>query len=380
MKNLLPSFIVIGAIVGVTIGAKVLLEKFAPEAEKKPYVASLPVVETKTVEVGDFDVLLTSEGVVQTRRDTILSAQVAGRIDWVDPGFEVGASYKSGDLIAQIDKVDYEAAVAQAKSVLAQTELALIQEEARAEQAARDWQKIGGAQKASDLVLRLPFVKSARANREAAEEGLAKALADLKRTDIKAPFDCRIRSVNLNVGATVAPGTQLGLIYDPAALLVRLPFSLAEFDRIPQVPTIVFFTEINGTRHEWKGEMLWELGEVDRQTLSAYVLVKVLPKEGEGRFQLPPAGIFLKAELTGAKLSGVVKVPRSAVRERDQVFVLGPENRLRVRKLTIVRRDAHEVYASAGIKGGEKVIMNRIEMPVEGTELIESSGQEPSVD
>lgn len=380
MKTLVPSLIVIAAIVGVTIGAKVLLEKFAPEAEKKPYVASIPVVETRMVEGGDFDIRLTSEGVVETRRDTILSAQVGGRIVWVDPGFEVGATYKAGDPIARIDRVDYEAAVAQAKSVLAQAELALIQEEARAEQAARDWQKIGGDRKASDLVLRLPFVKSAQANRDAAAEGLAKALADLDRTEIKAPIDCRVRTVNLNVGATVAPGAQLGTIYDPTSLLVRLPFSLSEYDRIPEAPAITLYTVINGTRHQWKGEMLWELGEVDRQTLSAYVLAKVLPREEEGRFQLPPSGIFLKAEMTGAVLQDVVKVPRLAVRGSDQVFVLGAENRLKIRTLTIVRREPHEVYATEGIKGGEKVITNRIEMPVEDMELAEATGQGPSVD
>jgi RND family efflux transporter MFP subunit len=388
MKSLLPSILVIAAIIGVTIGTKVLLEKYAPEAETKARVNIVPVVKTATVVGGEFEIVLTSEGVVETRRDTILSAQVGGRIEWVDPGFEVGAVYAKDTVIARIDELDYRTAVSQAESVLAQAELALVQEIARAEQAARDWRKIGGDTPPTSLVLREPFVRSAKANRDAAEAGLAKAEEDLARTEIKAPFDCRVRTVNLNVGATVAPGGQLGTIYDPTGLLIRLPYSLADFDRIPKQPAIILHTVINGTRHEWEAEMLWDLGEVDRETLSAYVLARVLPKKEEGRFQLPPSGVFLKADLKGAVLTNVVKVPSAAIRGQNEVFLLGGDNCLKRRKLTIVRRSVDHVFAMEGITGdgkqgiraGEKVITNRIELPIEGMELREESKDEPVID
>lgn len=380
MKSLLPSLLVIVAIIGVTMGTKFLLEKFAPEAEKKPYVPPVKVVKTAVAEGGEFKIILTSEGVVETRRDTILSAQVGGRITWVDPGFEVGAVYQKGDPIARVDRVDYETAVAQARSTLAQAELALVQENARAEQAERDWKKIGGDVPASPLVRRVPFVKSAIANKEAAEAGVTKALADLERTEIRAPFACRVRTINLNVGATVMPGGQLGTIYDPTDLLIRLPFSLSDYDCIPDKPTITLHTVINGKSHEWEAEMLWDLGEVDRETFSAYVLAKVKPREAEGKFQLPPSGVFLKADLGGAVLTDVVKVSRAAIRGQNGVFVLGEGNRLKTRTLTIVRRGVDEVFAIDGIKAGEKIILNRIEMPVEDMELIEATAEEPLVD
>ena len=126
--------------------------------------------------------------------------------------------------------------------------------------------------------------------------------------------------------------------------------------------------------------MLWDLGEVDRETLSAYVLAKVKPREAEGKFQLPPSGVFLKADLEGAVLTDVVKVSRAAIRGQNRVFVLGEGNRLKTRTLTIVRRGVDEVFAIDGIKAGEKIILNRIEMPVEDMELIEATAEEPLVD
>lgn len=378
MKHWISTIVIILVLGGATFGILKFLGKYAPEAEKKAYVADPLVVETTTVTSGEFELPLTSEGLVETRRDTILSAQVGGRIVEVDPGFEVGARYPKDFVIARIDSVDYDAAVAQSKANLEQAKLVLVQEEARAEQAARDWKKIGGDRPASDLVLRKPFVASAEANVKAAQAALEKAIEDLARTAIKAPFDCRVRSVNLNLGATVAPGGQLGTIYDPEALLIRLPFSLSDYARIPKAPTITLHTEINGIRYQWEADLLWELGEVDQQTLSAYVLAEIKPKEEErGKFRLPPAGVFLKADLRGAVLTGVVKVPRKAIRGQNKVYVLDQESRLAPRELTIAHRGVNDVYVTKGIEAGEKVIETRIELPVTGMKLIESKEEAP---
>lgn len=374
MKTLVISLGAILLIGGGSFTAIKLMKTFAPEAEKKERVERALVVETETVREGDVEFVLESEGVVRTRRDTILSAEVAGKIVEVDPNFEVGARFAEGAFIARIDQVDYEAAVAQAASVLAEAELALVQEENRADQAARDWRKIGGGKEPSDLVLRKPFLESARARVKAAEEGLRQARTNLERTVIQAPFDCRVRAVNLNLGATVMAGAQLGTIYDADNLLIQLPLTLDDYARLPQEAGVELHATISGVNYEWQGELLWDLGEVDRETFSASVLVKVRPNpEAPERFRLPLPGTFLKARLKGAVLPGVVEVPRAAVRGRDEIFVLGEEDTLEIRRLQIVRRTSDMVYATDGIEDGEKVILTKIEMPVPGMALQEAA-------
>ena len=182
MKTVITTIIAIVTVLGLTILGVHLLKVNAPQAEKKKRIESAPVVEVEVVSKDELEFSLESEGVVGARRETILSPQVGGRLAVVDDNFEIGATYKKGHIIAEIDSIDYQAAVAQAESTLADAELALIQEEARAEQAARDWEKIGGDKPASDLVLRVPFLISAKARVTAAIASRDKAKADLART------------------------------------------------------------------------------------------------------------------------------------------------------------------------------------------------------
>jgi hypothetical protein len=115
---------------------------------------------------------------------------------------------------------------------------------------------------------------------------------------------------------------------------------------------------------------MWELGEVDQRTLSAYVLAKILPKKDDSsRFRLPSPGIFLNASLVGVVLPGVVGVPRSAIRGENRVFVFGEESKLEVRELVIARSTADWVFATQGIADGEKVILTKLDMPIAGMTL-----------
>ncbi len=386
MKTILLTVIAIVLVLAATRGVNQFLEKNKPEAEKKVRVDKVPVVEVARVVKGDLEFPLRSEGVVMTRRETLLSAQVGGRIEEVHPQFEVGATFPEGAVIAKIDRLDYETAVAQAKSGLADARLSLEQEEARGAQAARDWKKIGGGKEASEMVLRRPFLKSAEARVLAAEAALEKAIEDLNRTVIRAPFECRVRQVTLNLGATVAPGSQLGVIYDARSLMIRLPFSMDDYAQIPlgskgaggsgvdsKGVEIALFTEIGGERYEWEGEMMWDLGEIDPATVSAYLLVKILANEAlDERFRLPSPGQFLKARIDGASLADVIAVPRIAVRGRDGVSVLNEDGELELRSLQILKSKKDYVYVRAGVEDGEKVILTKLALPVEGMRLKEA--------
>jgi len=379
MKTVIVSVIAIAVILAVTASVNHFLEANKPEAEKKERVEATPVVAVAPVRMEDLEFPLTSEGVVATRRQTVLSAQVGGRIVKVHPQFEVGATFKAKEVIATIDPIDYETAVAQARSALADAKLNVVQEKARGEQAARDWKKIGGGKKASELVLRVPFLESAEARKDAALAALEKAIEDLDRTQIRAPFDCRVRQVSLNLGATVAPGSQIGMIYDAENLMIRLPFSLDDYAQIPGKPAIKLFTEIGGKKHEWNGEVMWDSGEVDQATVSAYFLAKILPNEkAPGRFRLPSPGQFLQARLTGAMMPGVVAVPRLAVRGRDRVGILNEKSELEYRDLTIARSNEEFVYATEGVADGEKVILTKLELPIEGMKLAEAEPNAPA--
>lgn len=377
MKTIIISLVAIIVVFTLTQKVGTYLEEHSPEAARKLRVENVPVVEVMEVQRADLELPLMSEGVVRTRRQTVLSAQVSGRIVEVHAQFEEGGRFQKGAVIAKIDRLDYETAVAQAESTVAEAKLMLAQEEARGVQAARDWKRIGGGKEASEMVLRLPFLRSARARVVAAEAALEKAREDLERTVIRAPFDCRVREVNLNLGAVVAAGSQIGMIYDAENLMIRLPFSLDDYGQIPadfKGVSLSFHSKIGGRPYEWQGEVMWDLGELEQATASAILLASVLPNEGQDeRFRLPSAGQFLKARLSGLKLTGVVALPRAALRGRERVGILNEKNQLNYREVKIVKGGVDLVYVSEGIENGEKLILTKLELAVEGMTLKEAN-------
>ncbi len=378
-KVIVLSVVVIAGIIAVTIGVKTFLEVNKPIAEKKETAVMTPAVEVFVVQTKDVDFSLKSEGVVSTLRETVLSTEVSGKVIFVDPRFEVGGSFKADEIIVRIDDTNYRAAVAQAESALADARLSLKQEGARSEQAARDWKRIGEGREPGEMVLRVPFLKSAEARVASAQAMLDKALEDLVRTELRAPFDCRVREARLDLGAVSVPGTQVGTVYDHSKYIVRLPFSLRDYATLPEDGEITLSAEIGGLKHEWKAKVMWEDGDLDRRTLSAYQIVEVLPQSDEGgKFRLPPAGLFVRADVSGARLEKVIAVPRLAVRGRNQIAVMNEKDELEFRQLKIVRSTSDTVFAKGGVKDGERVILTKLELPVQGMKLIEVERKEES--
>jgi len=376
-KVIVLSLVIIAVIVGLAVRVKKYLEENKPIAEMLETESATPRVEVYPVVLDDVDLDLTSEGVVSTLRETALSVEVAGRVVFVDPRFEIGGSFESDEVILRIDDTNYQAAVAQAKATLADANLMLKQEVARGEQARRDWQKIGGGKEPGEMVLRLPFLKSAQARVVSAQAMLDKALEDLERVVLRAPYDCRVRDARIDLGAIAAPGTLVGTVYDQSKYIVRLPFSLDDFASLPDDGEIRLSAEIGGANYQWAAKVMWEDGDLDRRTLSAYLIVEVLPnKEQNGKFRLPPSGLFVKAEIKGAKLEKVIAVPRAAVRGRNEVAVMNAQDELEFRELTIVRSASETVFVRGGVENGERVILTKLELPVAGMKLIEAEKEE----
>ena len=124
-----------------------------------------------------------------------------------------------------------------AEAILAQAQLRLEEEEARAEQARRDWEKLGDGDAAGSLVLRLPQMAEARAVAASAAARVEEAKRDLERARIRAPYAGRILDKRVDVGQYVTPGTVLARIYAVDYAEIRLPLTSTEvgFVKLPEL-------------------------------------------------------------------------------------------------------------------------------------------------
>ncbi len=369
------SFVLILAIIVVTALGIVLLvinKRVAKEDEKRRIVPAVEIVE---VAAADHAVKIFTQGVVESARETKLAAEVGGRVMEISPSFKRGGVVKKGERLVQIDPADYRSALAAAEVRRAEAELALEQEKARVEQAKLDWEKLGsGSKPLNPLVLREPYLAAAEASAASAVEAAAKARRDVERTEILAPFDAGVRSANAEVGAVVAPGTMVAELYASGELEVRLPLSLEDFGFLARdadgmvTGEIVLKGKIGAEEYIWKAVTARVDPEIARETLSANIVVKVLPAGGSA-FPLPPVGLFVNAEIAGKTLDGVKEIPRRALLEGNRAIVVMEDNRIAFRDLVIPRLTRETALVSGGLEAGDRVVLTRLSAPVIGMEV-----------
>ena len=146
-------------------GGFVVLEKTGPKADKENPPGLIPVVRVVTVKSEEKQMYVSTQA-----RSTQAASEVMGRVTDVSDKFKPGGVFKRGEVMLEIDSADYVSALANAEASLADAQLVLQQEEARAEQARRDWGKLGRGDP-SDLVMRKPQIVSAKARESHARFG-----------------------------------------------------------------------------------------------------------------------------------------------------------------------------------------------------------------
>lgn len=356
-----------GIVAGAIKGGKWLKEN-GPKAPKSEEEKVLPTVRIQKSVVEKVQLTLSSQGDARAQRRTSLSAEVVGKLVEVDDRLESGEVFKKDDLLLRIDDADYEAALASSEAALANAKLALRMEEVRKTQALRDWAKLGNGLEPTELVRRVPQIASAKAAVVAAEAAVEKANRDLERTEIRAPFDCLIERTFVDLGAVLAPGQQLVQLVSMGPVEVRLALSLDDYgylqrDEMGRVKgKVVARGSLGGVVREWQGELIRSEQIVDRDSRSIFV-VALFGKEGR---EAPPIGMFVKAEVEGQELDNVVRVPRVAMVNREEVLLVSEEGKLKFAKVTVRRREGEDVLVSSGLEGGEQIVVTPPSAPVPG--------------
>ncbi len=270
IKYILPVIIVIVGFGGAS--AMFMSKKKPSEKEVERIVPTVDWVEVKQASV---ELSVSTQGVVAARRSTLLISEVSGVVEWVSPALYAGGFFNEGELLLKIETTQYEAALANAKSLVAQMELLYQQEFALSEQALQDWTEMGKGEP-SDLVLRKPQLAKSKADLEFAQASLKLAERNLAYTQVRAPYQGRVQAKYVDVGQSVtAKGSQLAAIYsvDAAEIRVSLSQQEAAFVDLPEVyvdsslsgskPSARVATTYGGETYEWEGYLDRTEGVID---------------------------------------------------------------------------------------------------------------------
>ena len=374
LKPLAPLLIVAAA----GFGAVTMIMNRPPVETLTP-VVELPGVRVHEVTIEDVQLAVTSQGTVQPRTESQLVPEIAGRVTWVAPSFAEGGFFEAGDALVRIDPFDYEQMLISARSQLAQARLRLAQEEAEAEVAQREWETLGRGDP-RELALRKPQLEDARASVAAAEAGVERATRDLERAEIVAPYAGRVRTKNVDIGQYVRVGDDVATIYAVDVAEIRLPLpddELAYLDlplsyrgvRQRTQPRVTLRATFAGETHAWAGRVVRTESEIDSVSRMVHAIAEVADPYAPGlNPNRPPlaVGMYVEAEISGRTARDVAVLPRPALRGRDQVLVVTPDDRLSFRNVDVLRTSTESVIVRAGLQTGELVVVSPLDTPTDG--------------
>ena len=201
-----------------------LLLSIKPEAQfQKPEIVS-QLVETFIALPQNIEAKIRSQGTIRPEKEIMLTSEVSGKIIWISKDLSDGANFGEGDVLLKLEKRDYELALISTESNLFQARAALEKEEAEADLANKEWQRVGKG-KASSLTLRKPQLAQAKAVLATAEASHEQAKRNLDRTILTAPFKGRVRNKMVDLGTNLFPGNPIADVYATDLLEIRLPIA-----------------------------------------------------------------------------------------------------------------------------------------------------------
>lgn len=374
VKFLLPL-----GILGIAGLAVATLHATAPEPEQEDQVTAAVTLFVEPVRQEDLTLSVRSQGEVRPRTEIELVAQVAGRVASIAPGFAEGGIVDDETVLVSIEDADYELAVIQAEARVAEAALRLHKEEANAEVARRQWERLQDDVEPTPLALKAPQVAEARAQLRATEADVSRAKLDLARTKIQVPFSGRVLTKSVDIGQYVSVGTSLGRVFSTEIVEVKLPLTDAQFSALDipiayaatdgDGPEVILSAKIGGRVHKWQGTIVRTDAAIDRQTgvIFAFAEVKQPYDLATQAGQPLAVGQFVTAEIVGRDIRSGQVIPRTALRSGNTVFVVNQDNVLEQRVVTISYAENDRIILTDGLRTGEQVVVSPLRNTPVGT-------------
>ena len=363
----------------VVAAAGIIMTRPMPE----PVAIAPNVVAIRGIRMEAENIPLTiyAQGVVEPLTASELITQVNGRVAWVSPNFNAGGFFKQGEPLVKLESDDYEARVglAEAREVRALAEF---------EHATFELKRMRALVK-DQLVSQAMLENAVRQTRlteaalKEAQINLDQAERDLDRTELKAPFDAIVRSKAVDLGEFVSMGKSLAQLFAADGFEVRLPVldTQLAYLNLPSsidataplnsanLPSVRLSAQYAGAAASWDAQLVRSESEIDRRSRMVTLVARVSSTRDALSANPLPVGAFVNAEIEGITLENAFQLPRSALRQDNQVLVVDEESRLRFRDVGIARYEQDRILIQSGLKDGDIVNISPIQAVVDGMEV-----------
>lgn len=381
LRALIP-LVIIAA--GLAVAGHFLATK--PKARRARPVRQTPLVEIMEARTESSRIVINAMGTVKPSRIITLESRVSGQVKEISDDFVPGGLFNKDDLILKIDPEDFELDVRKQKSQVSKAYANIQLEKGRKEVAENEVRLMKSISKNkiqdTSLALRKPQMAQARAELNSAKVALEQAELDLKRTEIKAPFNCLVTERSVDSGSQVSAQEKLAELVGTDSFWIEASIHVDELHWI-DIPvkngdngSPVTIKTPGGI--ERQGEVIRLLGDMNTQSRMARILISVEDplnlKTGRNSSRLL-LGSYLSVSMQGRQVDNIIRLPRSAFRDGEQVWLL-KQGKLFMQPVGTVWRSEDYVFVDQGIKPGDKIVSTDLAAPVNGMELRLKGGPE----
>ncbi len=424
-------FLTVPIMVGILVF--IVLLNIKPNPPHKEQIDNKRKVRIIEIQETDVIPVAVGYGTVQPTNVWQAVAEVSGKAIYVSPSLKKGGRISKGTLLVEIDPTEYKLTVAEARanlqSIDAQVKQSIDKETSNKEllklelhtlelkQKELDRQKkllgnniasksdfeqaeaafLAQKYKVQAIQNTLNSLDSERellkAQEEQAKLSQQSANLQLQYTKIRAPFDSIISSVNveklqfIQKGQSIAEAESVDSVEIEAQLANGLHVFRPQLDEEVRSRLIQGNGSIGDTlgitakvkfnfgkmSSEWQGKVMRFNAQIDTQTRTPGIIVQVDDPFGlkSGIPKRPLIkGMYCEVELYGSPFKNAIIIPRTALHDKDTVYIADENNRLRFRKVKTGFTQDSFTMIREGLAPGEKVIVTDVVPAVEGMGVI----------
>ena len=342
------------------------MKKQPPKRAAKEIIRS---VKAEPIKYSNLSVKVLATGRVTSNADVTLIAQVRGEIMRGNISFKVGESFKKGDLLVKIDDAIELYNMKSRKSSFLNSVAAMLPDlKVSFYDEYDEWMKFMESVDVDKDLPDLPEINSTQERIFMASRNILtnyysikSAEANFKSYHIYAPFNGTITEVNMQAGAIANPGTRLGRIINTTDLELEVPLKVlnAQWLKVGQNVTVY---NSNKTL-SWKGKIVRKSQNVNPTTQSINVFVAINSSKGKSIFH----GEYLSAEFSGIRLKNVMEIPRKAVFNENEVFLV--KDSLLIKQVIDIQKISQDKLYFNGLKEGEYIVNEPLINATENTKV-----------
>jgi RND family efflux transporter MFP subunit len=372
-------------------------------------------VRTMLIEAQDFIPVVQGFGEVQPAQVWKAIAQVSGRIASMHEKLNDGEIIQQGEILLQIDPVDYQLNLAQAQAQLAELEVqqknavALLDIEQRnLALAEKEFNRLKqlvkkGSISQSDTDSAERTLLNSRvsvqnykntlalfpSNRKLLQVKIDQAQRDLDNTIIQAPFNLRVSDLKIEANQYVSKGEHMfsGDSIDRVEVTAQIAMSsiknlfangqavaidmLKLNNNISQIagfkPTVSLDLG-NDQPAVWEARFVRITDSVDSQTRTIGLVVAIddpLKQVIPGKRPPLSKGMLVEVSIAGQVQPDSIVVPRSALRN-GRAYIMDSNKQLQIRSVKTLYNQQQFSIIQAGIKAGEQLVLSDIIPAVSG--------------